>query len=96
MAVRGLVVLVIDRPDVVRVLGPQVLGICVREADPAPLLGFVGDLQAFFAPEPLDALAVELETVLDGDRVGALVSVAGLVLGEATSQALSSSSSSRI
>ena len=50
--------------------------------EPTSLLGFVGDLQSFLAPDPLDALAVDFESLLSGDRVGTLVAEAGSFLGE--------------
>ena len=39
--------------------------------EPASLLGFVGDLQPFLAPDPLDALAVDRKAVRVRNRVGA-------------------------
>ncbi len=51
-AVRGLVILEVDRPDVVFMLGFQPLGIGVRGAGPAPLCCFLGHFQAFLSPDP--------------------------------------------
>jgi len=50
--------------------------------EPTSLLGFVGDLQPFFAPDPLDVLAVDDEAAFPGDRAGTLVAEAGSLLCE--------------
>ena len=81
-AVGGLVVLEVERPDVIGSLGLQVLRLGRRMPEPASLLGFVGDLEPFFAPDPLDALAVDRKPVLLRDRVGAAIAEARSLLGE--------------
>ncbi len=50
-AVYGLVILVVDRPDVVLMLGFEPLRISVRGAGPAPLGCFLGYFQAFLSPD---------------------------------------------
>ena len=59
-AVLGLVELEVERPDVVGALGAEAIGRHGRLPEALALCGAPGDPQAFLAPQPLDALAVEL------------------------------------
>ena len=86
-AVDGGVELEVQRPDVIRALGPQPLGRDGRVAEPVPLALPLRHPQALLAPEPLDLLAVHRPALLADSAPGEPVAPAR-VLGRELPQPL--------
>src|SRR3954447_1807497 len=75
-AVGGLIELEVQRPDMIGPLRPQPVGRDRRLAEALALAPASGDPEAFFAPEPLDALAVDVVAELAEADVRAAVAPA--------------------
>jgi len=75
-AVSSRVMLEVQRPDVIGVAGAKPVGGRGRVSEPAPLSGLARHPQALLAPDPLGALAVEIEALEAQLRVSAAIAPA--------------------
>ena len=82
LEVGGLVELVVDGPDVVRVGGPQPGAVGDRDPHPGALLGLLEHAKSLVTAQSLDALVVDAVALPAQDRGHAPIAVAGVGPGQ--------------
>jgi hypothetical protein len=72
----------INRPDMVRIIGPQPDNLGIMVVEPLATLMASGKLQTLFPPYPLDLLVVDQEAFSLQKLMDLAISISAILLGQ--------------